>query len=66
MSEYERCKQDVAEAESSCATRQSTIFEYIDPAEYGYDVFDDMINGERTMIHYSSDVCGTHQSTLYE
>lgn len=57
MSEYERCKQEVAEAETSCSTRQAMIFEFMDPMEYD----DSMINtvgqfwnGTR-MVSYASD-----------
>jgi hypothetical protein len=64
MSEYERCKQEVAEAETSCSTRQTTIFRFIDLNQYSFNEVEDMIDGERTMIHFPSDEVDTKQSSI--
>ena len=40
MSKYERDRLCVVEAESSCATRQSTIFEFMDPKKYNESMTD--------------------------
>ena len=53
------------EAETSSNTKQSSIFKYIDPNEYGFYEFDDMINGNRTMMHYVHGIRDAHQSTLF-